>query len=208
MNQNTPIKRALLSVSEKTGIVPFAKGLRALGVEILSTGGTAKRLKDNGVDVTDVFVHTGFPEMFDGRVKTLHPKVHGGILQRRDNEEDQCNAARHSIPAIDIVVVNLYPFQETIVSAGVTLKEAIDNIDIGGPAMLRSAAKNFRWVTVVSEPSDYNRVLTVMQTNSGCTTLDLRKYLAQKVFGLTKSYDAAIHDYLFDLKPNELKAFS
>ena len=191
-----PIARALLSVSDKTGILDFAKGLEALGVEILSTGGTAKHLKDNGVKVVDVSEHTKFPELFDGRVKTLHPKVHGGLLQRRDNDEDIRDAKKHEIPVIDIVAINLYPFEQTVAKPGVTLEDAIENIDIGGPSMLRSAAKNHRWVTVISDPVDYSIVLEEMKENSGDTTLGTRERLALKVFQRTSAYDAAIAAFL------------
>ena len=191
-----PIARALLSVSDKTGILDFAKGLEALGVEILSTGGTAKHLKDNGVKVVDVSEHTKFPELFDGRVKTLHPKVHGGLLQRRDNDEDIRDAKKHEIPVIDIVAINLYPFEQTVAKPGVTLEDAIENIDIGGPSMLRSAAKNHRWVTVISDPADYSIVLEEMKENNGDTTLGTRERLALKVFQRTSAYDAAIAAFL------------
>lgn len=191
-----PIARALLSVSDKTGLVDFAKGLAALHVELLSTGGTAKHLKDAGLTVIDVSDYTGFPEMFDGRVKTLHPKVHGGLLQRRDNDEDKRNAKKHSIPLIDLVVVNLYPFEQTIAKKDVTLEEAIENIDIGGPSMLRSAAKNHRWVTVVTDPADYTVVLNEMKENEGETSLATRERLACKVFQRTGAYDTAIAAYL------------
>ncbi|MBE2283899.1 MAG: bifunctional phosphoribosylaminoimidazolecarboxamide formyltransferase/IMP cyclohydrolase [Prosthecobacter sp.] len=191
-----PIARALLSVSDKTGLLDFAKGLAALNVELLSTGGTAKHLKEGGLQVIDVSEHTGFPEMFDGRVKTLHPKVHGGLLQRRDNEEDKKNATKHDIPVIDLVVVNLYPFEQTVAKKDVTLEEAIENIDIGGPSMLRSAAKNHRWVTVITDPADYSVVLDEMKENGGDTTLATRERLACKVFQRTGSYDSAIAAYL------------
>jgi phosphoribosylaminoimidazolecarboxamide formyltransferase/IMP cyclohydrolase len=191
-----PIARALLSVSDKTGILDFAKGLEALGVEILSTGGTARHLKDNGVKVVDVSEHTKFPELFDGRVKTLHPKVHGGLLQRRDHDEDIRDAKKHEIPVIDIVAINLYPFEQTVAKPGVTLEDAIENIDIGGPSMLRSAAKNHRWVTVISDPADYSVVLEEMKENSGDTTLGTRERLALKVFQRTSAYDAAIAAFL------------
>lgn len=191
-----PIARALLSVSDKTGLVDFAKGLAALNVELLSTGGTAKHLKDAGLTVIDVSDYTGFPEMFDGRVKTLHPKVHGGLLQRRDNDEDKRNAKKHEIPLIDLVVVNLYPFEQTIAKKDVTLEEAIENIDIGGPSMLRSAAKNHRWVTVITDPADYSVVLAEMKENAGETSLATRERLACKVFQRTGAYDTAIAAYL------------
>ncbi len=191
-----PIARALLSVSDKSGLLDFAKGLAALGVELLSTGGTAKHLKEAGLQVTDVSDHTGFPEMFDGRVKTLHPKVHGGLLQRRDNDDDKRNAEKHGIPVIDLVVVNLYPFEQTVAKKDVTLDEAIENIDIGGPSMLRSAAKNHRWVTVICDPSDYDGVLEEMKEHGGETTLGTRERLACKVFHRTGSYDSAIASFL------------
>lgn len=191
-----PIQRALISVSDKTGIADFARALVAAGVHILSTGGTAKHLKDSGVAVQDVSEHTGFPELFDGRVKTLHPKVHGGLLQRRGHKEDEADARKHDIPCIDLVVINLYPFEETVAKKGVTLEEAIENIDIGGPSMLRSAAKNHKWVTVVTDPDDYDVVLQEMKEHSGDTTLATRERLAWKVFQRTSSYDAAIATYL------------
>ena len=191
-----PITRALLSVSDKTGLLDFAKGLAELGVEILSTGGTAKFLTEGGVKVTDVSDHTGFPELFDGRVKTLHPKVHGGLLQRRDHDQDKKDAKKHEIPVIDLVAINLYPFEQTITKKDVTLEEAIENIDIGGPSMLRSAAKNHRWVTVISSPDDYAIVLAEMKEHQGDTTLATRERLACKVFNRTSQYDAAIASFL------------
>lgn len=190
------IQRALLSVSDKTGILDFARGLEALGVEILSTGGTAKHLADNGVKVKDVSEHTGFPELFDGRVKTLHPMVHGGLLQRRDHPEDQRQAKKHSIPTIDLIAINLYPFEETIARKDVTLEEAIEQIDIGGPSMLRSAAKNHRWVTVITDPDDYELVLAEMKENQNDTKLATREHLAWKVFQRTSQYDATIASFL------------
>lgn len=190
-----PIARALLSVSDKSGLLDFAKGLAELGVELLSTGGTAKHLKDAGLAVIDVSEYTGFPEMFDGRVKTLHPKVHGGLLQRRDNDEDKRNATKHSIPTIDLVIVNLYPFEQTVAKKDVTLEEAIENIDIGGPSMLRSAAKNHDSVTVIIDPADYAAVADLVKS-TGETTLELRRRLAAKVFARTAAYDAAIAAHL------------
>ncbi len=195
MKRNTPIARALLSVSDKTGLVDFARGLAAHNIELLSTGGTAKHLKDAGLTIIDVSDYTGFPEMFDGRVKTLHPKIHGGLLQRRDNETDQRNAASYFIHPIDLVVVNLYPFEQTVAKKGVALEEAIENIDIGGPSMLRSAAKNHRWVTVVVDPDDYNLVLNDMK-GTGNTALRTREHLACKVFRHTSAYDARIAEFL------------
>ncbi len=191
-----PINRALISVSDKSGIFDFAKGLADMGVEILSTGGTAKHLADKGLKVIDVSEHTGFPEMFDGRVKTLHPKIHGGLLQRRDNKEDQKNAKKHDIPTIDLVVINLYPFEQTVAKKDVTFDEAIENIDIGGPSMLRSAAKNHRWVTVISDTDDYEIVLAEMKEHEGDTTMATRERLAWKVFHRTSQYDAAIASFL------------
>jgi phosphoribosylaminoimidazolecarboxamide formyltransferase/IMP cyclohydrolase len=191
-----PIQRALISVSDKTGIADFARGLAEAGVEILSTGGTAKHLKDQGVKVKDVSEHTGFPELFDGRVKTLHPKVHGGLLQRRDHKQDKSDAKKHDIPVIDLVVINLYPFEQTVAKKDVTMEEAIENIDIGGPSMLRSAAKNHRWVTVITDPEDYALVLAEMKEHEGDTTLATREHLAWKVFQRASSYDAAIASYL------------
>jgi phosphoribosylaminoimidazolecarboxamide formyltransferase/IMP cyclohydrolase len=190
------IKRALLSVSDKSGLIEFAQGLHGFGVELLSTGGTAKSLREAGLPVIDVADYTGAPELFEGRVKTLHPKVHGGLLQKRDDAEHQAQAAEHAIPCIDLVVVNLYPFEQTIAREGVTLEEAIENIDIGGPSMLRSASKNYASVTVVADPKDYPRVLEEMNENAGDTTLALREELAVKVFLRTSQYDAAITNYL------------
>ncbi|MCP5557069.1 MAG: bifunctional phosphoribosylaminoimidazolecarboxamide formyltransferase/IMP cyclohydrolase [Verrucomicrobiaceae bacterium] len=190
------IQRALLSVSDKTGLLDFARGLTELGVELLSTGGTARHLSENGITVRDVSDYTGFPELFDGRVKTLHPKVHGGLLQRRDNDQDKRDAKKHEIPTIDLVVINLYPFEQTVAKKDVTLDEAIENIDIGGPSMLRSAAKNHRWVTVVSDPDDYGKVLQEMRDNDKDTTLSTREHLAWKVFQRTSAYDHAIASFL------------
>ena len=190
------IQRALLSVSDKSGLIEFAQGLHRYGIELLSTGGTAKSLREAGLPVVDVADYTGAPELFEGRVKTLHPKVHGGLLQKRDDAEHQAQASEHSIPTIDLVVVNLYPFEQTIQREGVTLAEAIENIDIGGPSMLRSAAKNYASVTVVTDPKDYERVLEQLSTHAGDTTLALREELAVKVFLRTSQYDAAITNYL------------
>ena len=191
------IKRALISVSDKDGIVEFAKGLYAKGVEILSTGGTAKLLRDNGVDVVDVSEYTGFPEMMDGRVKTLHPKIHGALLALRDNDEHMKAAVEHKIEMIDILVVNLYPFEETIQKEGVKLEEAIEQIDIGGPSMLRSAAKNFKYVTVITDPDDYAPVLEEIEAD-GDTSEKTRRKLAEKVFKITSYYDGMIAGYLSD----------
>ncbi len=190
------IKRALISVSDKGGLDAFVQGLHELGVEILSTGGTSKFIQELGVPVMDVSDFTGAPELFDGRVKTLHPKVHGGLLQRRDSAEHQKQAKDNEIPEIDLVVVNLYPFEETVAKEGVTLEEAIEKIDIGGPSMLRSAAKNYSAVTVVCDPADYDRVLEELKENDCDTRLKTREELAVKVFLRTSHYDAAISNFL------------
>ena len=190
------IQRALLSVSDKTGLVEFAGGLARLGVELLSTGGTAKALRAAGLTVRDVSDFTGFPEMLDGRVKTLHPKVHAGLLHLRDHPEHTATMARHGLQAIDLVCVNLYPFEATVAKPGVTFEDAIENIDIGGPTMLRSAAKNHRFVTVVTDPADYARVLAELGGPEGDTTPALRLELARKVFAQQARYDAAIAQYL------------
>lgn len=189
------IQRALLSVSDKTGLVPLAQTLARAGVELLSTGGTAKALREAGLAVTDLSAYTGFPEMLDGRVKTLHPKVHGGLLYIRSNPQHEAAIQTHGIQPIDLVVVNLYPFEETVARPGVTLEEAIENIDIGGPSMLRSAAKNYESVTVVVDPSDYDKVSTQIR-EQGNTTPELRRCLAAKVFARTSAYDAAIANHL------------
>jgi len=190
------IKRAIISVTDKKGIVDFAKSLSRFDVEILSTGGTAKALRQGGVPVTGISDYTGFPEMMDGRVKTLHPKVHGGLLGLRDNPEHVRMMEKYGIKGIDMVVVNLYQFEKTVAKAGVTLEEAIENIDIGGPSMLRSSAKNFKDVTVIVDPLDYDRVLKEMEDSGGETTLKTRFRLAKKVFRLTHEYDGAISQYL------------
>ncbi|MBC3811529.1 bifunctional phosphoribosylaminoimidazolecarboxamide formyltransferase/IMP cyclohydrolase [Undibacterium aquatile] len=193
------IKQALISVSDKTGVLEFARELSALGVKLLSTGGTAKLLADNGLAVTEVADYTGFPEMLDGRVKTLHPKVHGGILARRDFPEHVAALAQHGIPTIDMVVVNLYPFQQTVAKAECSLEDAIENIDIGGPTMLRSSAKNHKDVTVIVDPSDYAVVLAEMKANNNVVSYDTKFTLAKKVFAHTAQYDGAITNYLTSL---------
>lgn len=190
------IRKAIISVTDKTGIVGFAQSLAGFNVDILSTGGTAKALRDGGVFVTDISAYTGFPEMMDGRVKTLHPKVHGGLLGLRDNPEHVKVMAEHGIESIDLVVVNLYQFEKTVSKEGVTLEEAIENIDIGGPSMLRSAAKNFKSVTVIVDPDDYAEVLKEMASSKGETLISTRLRLARKVFRLTHEYDGAISRYL------------
>ena len=183
-------------MSDKTGLVEFARELEAMGVEILSTGGTAALLRKNGVAATDISAFTGSPEILDGRVKTLHPKVHGGLLYLRDDAGHVAEAEANGVLPIDLVVVNLYPFEATVAREGVTLEEAIENIDIGGPSMLRSAAKNYRSVTVVVDPLDYGDVLESMRANEGATTLKLRERLGIKVFVNTSRYDGAIANFL------------
>ncbi len=190
------IQRALISVSDKSGLVEFARELVKMGVQLISTGGTAALLKKEGVANMEISEFTGFPEMLDGRVKTLHPKVHGGLLFVRDNPDHVAQAAAHGIEPIDLVVVNLYPFEKTVAKEGTTLEEAIEQIDIGGPSMLRSAAKNYRSVTVVVDPADYADVLENLRDNDGATTLKLRERLGIKVFVTTSKYDQAIANYL------------
>jgi phosphoribosylaminoimidazolecarboxamide formyltransferase / IMP cyclohydrolase len=189
------ITRALLSVSDKTGLVDFARVLAGAGIELISTGGTAKVLREAGLAVKDISEHTGFPEMLDGRVKTLHPKIHGGLLHLRDNPEHVATVREHGIAPIDLVVVNLYPFEQTVAKPNVSLEEAIENIDIGGPSMLRSAAKNHESVTVLTDPGDYARVAELIRT-TGDTTLELRRELCAKVYARTAAYDAAIAAHL------------
>jgi len=190
------IKKVLISLSDKTGAVEFAKSLSHFGVQFLSTGGTAKLLREAGLKVTDVSEYTGFPEMLDGRVKTLHPKVHGGLLGLRSNPKHVETMKKHGIEPIDMVVANLYPFKETISKEGCTFDEAIENIDIGGPTMLRSAAKNFQSVTVVVDPVDYKTVLDEMKNNNGEVSYKTNLYLAYKVFKITSNYDKMILEYL------------
>jgi phosphoribosylaminoimidazolecarboxamide formyltransferase/IMP cyclohydrolase len=188
------IRTALLSVSDKEGIVEFARTLADLGVLLLSTGGTAALLKEQGIAVRDVSEHTGFPEIMDGRVKTLHPRVHGGILARRKEESHQQAMEEHAIPPIDLVVINLYPFEKTVAS-GAGWEDCIENIDIGGPAMIRAAAKNHEDVTIVVAPEDYPLVLSEIEANAGATTLKLRRQLAAKAYARTAAYDAAIANW-------------
>src|SRR4030095_8931136 len=193
------VKQALLSVSDKTAIVAFARGLTRLGVSLISTGGTARMLRDAGIDVTEVTDHTGFPEMLDGRVKTLHPTIHAGILARRDSAEHMSALKQAGICTIDLVAVNLYPFRETVAKADCRLPDAIENIDIGGPAMLRSAAKNYEHVTVVTDPADYEAILAELAAAHGVIGTELRLRLAQKAFSYTAAYDGAISNYLTGL---------
>src|SRR5687768_16411809 len=190
------IKQALLSVSDKTGIVEFARELRELGVTILSTGGTAKLLQKAGLAVTEVGDYTGFPEMLDGRVKTLHPKIHAGILARTDLPEHISAMERAAIPPIELVVVNLYPFSQTIARPECSLEEAIENIDIGGPTMVRAAAKNYKSVTVITDPEDYLPLLAEMKSASGAVASEFRFRMACKAFSHTAAYDSAISNYL------------
>ena len=193
---NNPIKRALLSVTNKAGIIEFALGLRQLGVELISTGGTAGALRQAGLPVTDVAEITGFPEMLDGRVKTLHPRIHGGILARRDLESHIQQMAEYDIQGIDLVCVNLYMFTETISQPGCTMEEAIENIDIGGPCLIRASAKNHAHVAVLVDPDDYVDALRLIKENKGSLPLSFRRKLADKAFRLTNLYDGAIVDYL------------
>ncbi|MEE9514931.1 MAG: bifunctional phosphoribosylaminoimidazolecarboxamide formyltransferase/IMP cyclohydrolase, partial [Candidatus Brocadiales bacterium] len=190
------IERALVSVYDKRGVVEFAKGLAGLGVEILSSGGTAKLLRKNGLNVKDVSEYTGFPEMMDGRVKTLHPKVHGGLLALRENAVHVRQMKEHGILPIDMVVVNLYPFEKTTAREGVTMAEAIENIDIGGPSIIRSAAKNHRHVAVVVDPGQYGSVMEEMQKNDGRVSESKTLELAVQAFRLTSRYDTAISRFL------------
>ncbi len=194
------VERALISLTDKSGIEDFARSLEELGIEILSTGGTAAKMRDAGIAVTDVSEFTGFPEMLDGRVKTLHPKVHGGILHQRANAAHLSQIEAHGIKPIDIVAVNLYAFEKTVAQENCSLEDAIENIDIGGPTLLRAAAKNFHDVTVIVDPVDYAQVLTEIK-ESGNTTLKTRFYLMKKVYALTADYDSAITKWLASVNP-------
>jgi len=189
-----PVRRALLSVSDKSGLIEFAKALAAKGVALISTGGTGKALREAGLSVTDVSEVTGFPEMLDGRIKTLHPKIHGGLLALRDNAEHARAMREHVIEGIDLLVSNLYPFEATVAN-GAGFDETVENIDIGGPAMIRAAAKNHGWVAVVVDPQDYAAVLTELEANQGATSLALRRKLAQTAYARTAAYDAAISNW-------------
>ena len=193
------IKRAVISVSSKANLSEIALFLKGYDIDILSTGGTKKYLEGIGVNPVEVSSYTGFPEIMDGRVKTLHPKIHGGILNIRDNNEHQKAMETLNIKHIDMIIVNLYPFKE-VISKGCTFDEAIENIDIGGPSMIRAAAKNFKYVTVVVDPDDYPKVMENIKTHNGETTEDLRFYLAKKVFSITSDYDKAIFTYLSNVK--------
>lgn len=195
------IKKVLISVTDKKGIVEFARELTKFGVKILSTGGTADKIRKSGIDVTDVSDHTGFPEMMDGRLKTLHPKIHGGLLALRDNDEHRKAAEEHGIDFIDMVVINLYKFEDTVAKEDCSLEDAVENIDIGGPTMLRAAAKNYRFVTVVTDPEDYPKVLKEMDETGGKISENTNFALAVKTFQLTARYDAAISNYLGSISP-------
>src|SRR6267154_2716078 len=193
MSRTVPrIQRAILSVTDKTGLVEFARRLADLGIELISTGGTAKLLRDSRIPVKDISELTGFPEMLDGRVKTLHPKVHGGILHRRENPAHTAAVAEHGIEPIDMVVVNLYAFEKTAAKPGVAFEELIENIDIGGPSMIRSAAKNFHDVAVVTSPADYPAIAEELARSGGALSLETKWRLAQKAFATTAAYDSAI----------------
>jgi len=194
------IKKALISLSDKTGIIEFARELKNFGVEIISTGGTAGLLRKNNIEVTEVADYTGFPEILDGRVKTLHPKIHAGLLALRDNPKHMSTLSEHKIEPIDMVVVNLYPFEETVKKPGVELKEIIENIDIGGPSMLRSAAKNFSSVAVVCNPQSYPEILLELKKNDGSLGPDLMRRLGMEAYRLTSLYDAAIYKYLSGMR--------
>jgi len=194
------IKRALISLTDKDGIEGFAASLESLGIKLLSTGGTAKKLREANLEVMDVSEFTGFPEMLDGRVKTLHPKVHGGILNQRENPKHQEECAEYGIEDIDLIVCNLYAFEKTVADKNCTLDNAIENIDIGGPTMLRAAAKNWRDVTVIVDPADYGQVLAEVRA-LGNTTDVTRFYLMKKVFMLTSRYDTAIAVCLDKINP-------
>ena len=191
MSSNRKIQRAILSVTDKTGLVDFARKLSALGIELVSTGGTAKLLRDSGITVKDISDLTGFPEMLDGRVKTLHPKVHGGILHRREDPKHVAAVKEHGIAPIDMVVVNLYAFEKTAAKPGVHFEELIENIDIGGPSMIRSAAKNFQDVAIVTSPADYDTIAAELQSNNGALSKETKWRLAQKAFATTAAYDSA-----------------
>ena len=190
------VKRAIISVSDKTGLIPFAKGLDALGVEILSTGGTAKHLRNAGISVKEVSDYTQFPEMLDGRVKTLHPRIHGGLLALRNNPDHMEQVKKHNIGLIDMVAINLYPFESVIGKKNVTLEEAIENIDIGGPSMLRSAAKNFKSVAVISNPNRYPEILKELENNNGLLSDSVLFKLAIEAFQHTAKYDGIISGFL------------
>ena len=196
MDQLIPIRTALLSVSDKTDLVPFARRLHDFGVKLVSTGGTKRALAEAGLPVTGVEEVTGFPEMMDGRVKTLHPKIHGGLLALRDKPDHAASLKEHEITPIDLVCVNLYPFERTVADPGVSLEDAIEQIDIGGPSMVRSSAKNHRFVTIVTDPKQYDSVSNALESHGGQTPLALRQSLAAAAFAKTAAYDQAIATWL------------
>jgi phosphoribosylaminoimidazolecarboxamide formyltransferase/IMP cyclohydrolase len=204
MSANPKIHRAILSVTDKTGLVEFARKLSALGIELISTGGTAKLLRDSGIAVKDISDLTGFPEMLDGRVKTLHPKVHGGILHRREDPRHVAAVKEHGIQPIDMVVVNLYAFEKTAAKPGVAFEELIENIDIGGPSMIRSAAKNFHDVAIVTSPVDYDAIAAELERDGGRLSRETKWRLAQKAFATTAAYDSAIANTLERISPDEI----
>lgn len=208
MSSSRKIQRAILSVTDKTGLVDFARRLAALGIELISTGGTAKLLRDSGIPVKDISELTGFPEMLDGRVKTLHPKVHGGILHRREDAKHVTAVKEHGIEPVDMVVVNLYAFEKTAAKPGVAFEELIENIDIGGPSMIRSAAKNFQDVAIVTSPADYDAIATELQENGGQLSKQTKWRLAQKAFATTAAYDSAIATTLERISADNFKVQS
>src|SRR5688500_6862268 len=203
MSDLKKVRRALISLSDKSGAVDFARSLAEMGVSILSTGGTASTLRDAGIEVTDVSEVPGFPEMMDGRVKTLHPKIHGALLALRDNPVHVASMKEHSIAPIDMVVINLYPFEQTIAKEGVSVEEAVENIDIGGPAMIRSASKNWRDVAVITDPRLYDEILTELKENDCSVSAATRRSLAVLAYTRTASYDLAISSYLADQLSSE-----
>src|SRR5579872_314559 len=205
MSSGPKIQRAILSVTDKTGLVDFARKLSALGIELISTGGTAKLLRDSRIAVKDISDLTGFPEMLDGRVKTLHPKVHGGILHRREDPKHVAAVKEHGIQPIDMVVVNLYAFEKTAAKPGVAFEELIENIDIGGPSMIRSAAKNFHDVAIVTSPGDYGSIASELENHNGTLSQETKWRLAQKAFATTAAYDAAIASTLEQVSPNKVE---
>jgi len=205
MSSDRKIQRAILSVTDKAGLVEFARKLSALGIELVSTGGTAKLLRESGINVKDISDLTGFPEMLDGRVKTLHPKVHGGILHRREDPKHLAAVKEHGIAPIDMVVVNLYAFEKTAAKPGVPFEELIQNIDIGGPSMIRSAAKNFEDVAIVTSPADYDSIAAELQGNNGSLSKQTKWRLAQKAFATTAAYDSAIASTLERIGPEDFK---
>jgi len=204
MSPNHKIQRAILSVTDKTGLVDFARKLSTLGIELISTGGTAKLLRDSSISVKDISDLTGFPEMLDGRVKTLHPKVHGGILHRREDPKHMAAVKEHGIHPIDLVVVNLYAFEKTAAKPGVAFEELIENIDIGGPSMIRSAAKNFHDVAIVTSPADYDSIAEELARSNGSLSNDTKWLLAQKAFATTAAYDSAIASTLERISPDNV----